>query len=152
MTTVNRSISIIYRLFVFVLLLVAGLAVGGCSRVSQEAAQQPLQIELIEPLFPPGIGTYTMNIRLFDENDNPVDDAQIAIKADMTHAGMVPILASVTDGDKGLYKVPFKWTMGGNWIITIQATLPDGTIAEETFPITISGDPADCDIEATIIP
>lgn len=152
MPTVNRSVSIIYRLFVFVLPLVAGLAVVGCSRVSQEATQQPLQIELIEPLFPPGIGTYTMNIRLFDENDNPVDDAQIAIKADMTHAGMVPILASATDGDKGLYKVPFEWTMGGEWVIVIQATLPDGTVAEETFPITISGDPANCDIEVTETP
>lgn len=152
MTFCNRSVSIIYRLFLFVLLLVTGLTVIGCSRVSQEAAQQPLQIELIEPLFPPGIGTYTMNIRLFDENNNPVNDAQIAIKADMTHAGMIPILANATDGDKGLYKVPIEWTMGGDWVIIIQATLPDGTIAEETFPITISGDPADCDVEATKTP
>lgn len=149
MTTVNRSVSIIYRLSIFVFLLVAGLAIGGCSRLSQEAKQHQLQIELIEPLYPPGVGKYTINIRLFDGNDNPVNDANIAVKADMTHAGMVPILGNATEGDKGLYKVPFEWTMGGDWVIVIQATLPDGTVAEETFPLTISGDPADCDNEAT---
>jgi hypothetical protein len=42
--------------------------------------------------------------------------------------------------------------MGGDWVIIIQATLPDGTVAEETFPIIISGDPADCDVEATETP
>jgi hypothetical protein len=152
MTVGNRSVSIVYRLFLFVLLFITGLTVIGCSRVSREASQQPLQIELIEPLFPPGVGKYTMNVRLFDEYDNPVDDAQIAIKADMTHAGMVPILANATHGDKGLYKVPFEWTMGGDWVVVIQATLPDGSVTEETFPIIISGDPADCGVEATEIP
>ena len=117
----------------------------GCSRVSQEGQQNQLQIELVEPLYPPGVGKYTLNIRIFDSNDNPIDNATLSAKGDMTHAGMTPILAETTGGDKGLYKVPFEWTMGGDWVVTVQATLPDGTIAEETFPFTISGDPADCD-------
>lgn len=134
------------------MLLTSMLALVGCSRLSQEAQRNPLQIELVEPLFPPAVGKYTLNIRLFDGNDNPVNDATIAVKADMTHAGMVPILGNATEGDKGLYKVPFEWTMGGDWVIVVQATLPDGTVAEETFPLTISGDPADCDNEATKVP
>jgi len=125
---------------------------SGCSRISQEAKQHALQIELVEPLYPPGVGKYTLHVRLFDSIDQPINDAAITVKGDMTHAGMKPIVAEVTNGDKGLYKVPFEWTMGGDWVITVQAMLPDGTIAEETFPITISGDPADCDTKATDIP
>jgi hypothetical protein len=117
--------------------------------VSQEAQQHQLQIELIEPLYPPGVGKSTLNIRVFDGNDQPIDNAAIAVKGDMTHAGMVPVFGEADQGDKGLYKVPFEWTMGGDWVLTVQATLPDGTIAEETFPLTISGDPADCEPEVT---
>ncbi len=152
MSTVTQSAPPIYRLLILALLLLTGLAAAGCSRVSQEAQQTQLQIELIEPLFPPAVGKDTLNIRLFDENDNPINDATIAVRADMTHAGMIPILGNATEGDKGLYKVPFEWTMGGDWVVVIQATLPDGTVAEETFPLTISGDPANCDNEAIEIP
>jgi hypothetical protein len=147
-----RATAIIYRPLVLALLLASLLAVVGCSRVSQEAQHNQLQIELVEPLFPPAVGKDTLNIRLFDANDNPINDATIAIKADMTHAGMVPILGDATEGDKGLYKVPFEWSMGGDWVVVVQATLPDGTVAEETFPITISGDTANCDDEATKSP
>lgn len=152
MVTVTQSAPPIYRLLILALLLFTGLATASCSRVSQEAQQNQLQIELIEPLFPPAIGKDTLNIRLFDENDNPINDATIAVKADMTHAGMVPILGNTTEGDKGLYKVPFEWTMGGDWVVVVQATLPDGTVAEETFPLTISGDSSDCEDEATVVP
>jgi hypothetical protein len=34
--------------------------------------------------------------------------------------------------------------MGGDWIVTVQATLPNGTVAEKTFPRTIAHDAADC--------
>ncbi len=125
---------------------------AACSRLSQEAEQHPLQIELVEPLYPPGVGKYTLHVRVFDGDDNPINDAQVSVKGDMTHAGMVPVLAEATEGDKGLYKVPFEWTMGGDWIVTVQVTLPDGTIAEESFPMDISGDPANCDVEATETP
>ena len=152
MAIVIQSASPSYRLLILSFLLLTGLATAGCSRVSREAQQTQLQIELIEPLFPPAVGNDTLNIRLFDENDNPINDATIAVKADMTHAGMVPILGNATKGDKGLYKVPFEWSMGGDWVIIVQATLPDGTVAEETFPLTISGDPADCNNEATESP
>ena len=152
MVTVTQSAPPIYRLLILALLLFTGLATAGCSRVSQEAQHNQLQIELIEPLFPPAIGKDTRNIRVFDEKDNPINDATIAVKADMTHAGMVAVLGNATEGDKGLYKVPFEWSMGGDWVIIVQATLPDGTVAEETFPLTISGDPADCNNEATESP
>jgi hypothetical protein len=136
---------------VLILLLIT-VVVGGCSRVSQEAQQHQLQIELIEPLYPPGVGKYTLNVRVFDSNDTPIDDAAITVKGDMTHAGMVPVLGEASQGDKGLYTIPFEWTMGGDWVLIVQATLPDGTIAEETFTLTISDDPTDCDPEAITNP
>ncbi len=125
---------------------------AGCSRVSQEAKQHPLQIELAKPLFPPGVGKYTLNVSVFDSENNPVNNAQVSVKGDMTHAGMLPVLATATNGDKGQYKVPFEWTMGGDWIVTIQVTLPDGTVAEESFPMVISDDQANCAVEATEAP
>ncbi len=124
----------------------------GCTRISQEAQQQPIQIELVEPLFPPAVGQDTLNIRLFTADDQPINDAALSIKADMTHAGMIPVLAETSGGDNGLYQAPVEWTMGGDWVVTIQAALPDGTVAEKSFALTISGDPADCEPKATKLP
>jgi hypothetical protein len=65
---------------------------------------------------------------------------------------MVPILAETKNGDKGLYQIPIEWTMGGDWVITVQATLSNGTVAEKTFPRTIANDAADCEPEAKETP
>jgi hypothetical protein len=56
----------------------------------------------------------------------------------MNHAGMVPVLGSgQTDAD-GLVRVPFEWTMGGDWIVTITAALSDGTSASQTFDFSVA--------------
>lgn len=134
--------------------IILGVLLIGCSRVSQEVeliqeTQQAdgLQIELVEPLFPAAIGKETLNIRVFDANNQPIDDAKISIRADMTHAGMIPILAETENGSKGLYQLPLAWSMSGDWIVTVQVTQPDGTVTTQTFPRTIVNDAADCEHE-----
>lgn len=135
------------------LIILSVLFLIGCSRVSQEtelnqeAEPNGVQIELVEPLFPSAIGKETLNIRVFDANNQPINNAKINVRGDMTHAGMTPILAETENGNKGLYQLPLEWSMSGDWIVTIQVTLPDGTVAENIFPRTIANDAANCEHE-----
>jgi hypothetical protein len=55
---------------------------------------------------------------------------------------MKPVLAEVGDGEGGKYETPFEWTMGGDWIVTVTATLPDGRTAQQQFTYTVQGDMA----------
>jgi hypothetical protein len=151
MTFGIRTSSTIRQISLTLLLAVMVLGVG-CVRISQDDQPSTLKIELVEPLFPPAAGKDTLNIRLFDMENQSVNDATITVKGDMTHAGMIPILAETSGGDNGLYQLPIEWPMGGDWVLTVQVALPDGTLAEEIFPLTISSDPADCSDEATETP
>lgn len=144
MTTFRRQPPAIIRPPLLALIILSVLLTVGCSRVSQETETAGVQVELVEPLFPAAVGKETLNIRVFDAGSQPINNAKISVRGDMTHAGMVPILAETENGDKGLYQVPVEWSMGGDWILTVQVTLPDGTTVEKTFPRTIANDPVDC--------
>jgi hypothetical protein len=88
--------------------------------------------------FPPIIGESRLVIQIADNMGNPIDDAQMAIRGSMSHAGMIPVLAELEGGGKdGVYDVPFEWTMAGDWIVTVDVQLPDGTMAEEHFDIAV---------------
>lgn len=146
------------KLLLIALSILGMIFVVGCTRMSQEAEMQEntephgVQIELIEPLYPSAIGKETLNIQVYDADNQPIDNAKIKVRGDMTHAGMVPILAETENGDKGVYQVLFDWTMSGDWIVTVQVTLPDGAVIEKTFPRTIANDPANCEQEETKTP
>ncbi|MCA9958635.1 MAG: FixH family protein [Anaerolineales bacterium] len=121
---------------VFILLL---LLVVGCRQSQQEetGGTADLTIELLAPLQPTMDGSSEMSVRVTDAAGAPVNDASLSIKGDMTHAGMMPVLADASGGEDGLYTFPFAWTMTGDWIVTVRATLPDDTWAEQQFDLTV---------------
>jgi hypothetical protein len=86
-------------------------------------------------------GETTLLITVKDGMDNPVDDATLNVKGDMTHAGMAPILVEgIIDGKDGVYAVPFEWTMGGDWVVTVDVALVDGRTASRQFNLAVTGE------------
>ena len=77
----------------WMLLFVPLLLLGGC-RQSQSGGTADLTIELISPLFPSLDGSREMSVRVIDVAGQPVNDAQVDIKGDMTHAGKTVSMAS----------------------------------------------------------
>jgi hypothetical protein len=84
------------------------------------------------------VGDTTLDVMLTDANGQPVTEAVVQVRGDMSHAGMTPVLRTAVAGQPGLYHAPFTWTMGGDWVVTVEFTLPDGRIGRETFPFTIA--------------
>ena len=91
---------------------------------------------VIEPS-PPAVGPGTVIATLKDEGGLPVDGARLDIEANMSHAGMVPVLAGTTESRDGLYRVPLTWTMAGDWYVDVVFTLPDGSRVVRRYPVGV---------------
>lgn len=129
----------------WILLLLACLALlTGCGRVSRQAGGGAAEIELLGPLVPPPVGAGQLLLRITDEAGRAVDDALLDIRGDMTHAGMTPFFASANRGEDGRYLVPVEWSMAGDWIVTAEVTLSDGSRVSRQFELSVSGEEELC--------
>ncbi len=89
---------------------------------------------------PPVVGPARLIITLTDSVGSPVDGAEVRVEGNMSHAGMVPVLDTAVARGQGLYVVPdFRFTMGGDWILTVTATLPDGRTATRQESTSVGG-------------
>lgn len=87
------------------------------------------------------VGKTDLMVTVKDQSGNAINDANVSIKGDMSHAGMQPVLGESSSGDNGVYTTPYEWTMAGDWFITIDVTFADGSSATERVDFNgISGD------------
>lgn len=139
MNRILKGITVFRKMYILALLGL--LVLAGCGgRESQQEQQSAddagVNIDLSYP-DPAAVGETTLTITLTDADGNPINDATLAIRGDMNHAGMQPVLRDVEEGEGGVYEVPFQWTMDGDWIVTVDVTLADGTEVSETFDLSV---------------
>ena len=123
-------------LFLSLLSLVL-VACGG--RQSQQTDSGGVNIDLeITNL---AVGESTLMITLTSAGGEQINDASLSVRGDMTHAGMTPVVREIDGGENGVYIVPFEWTMAGDWIVTVDAKLPDGqTVTRRFEDLKIAGE------------
>ena len=113
--------------------------VTGCGRIRRESTVDDPRVKLemaVEPAAP-AIGPARLIFTLTDVSGTPINDATLDIEGNMTHAGMVPVLAQATSGQNGQYVVPFEWTMSGDWIVTVDVLLADGQQFSQQIPVGV---------------
>ena len=119
----------LFSLFLLMLTLVA----CGQQKVSTSESIDVAMSVRAEPE-PLAVGETTLIVMLRDAGDAPVDGAILQVHGNMDHEGMTPVDREISESINGEYRVPFEWTMGGGWIVTITAQLPDnGGAITETF-------------------
>ena len=71
------------------------LLLAGCGRVQQANPATPdsYAVTLAADPAPPVVGDGAVSVTLRDAAGRPVDNAQLAIEANMSHAGMTPVMA-----------------------------------------------------------
>jgi hypothetical protein len=80
---------------------------------------------------------------LADASGAPITGARAEVEGNMRHAGMAPVVAQAEEESAGRYVVPgFVFTMGGDWVVTVRATLPDGRKVEKE--VEVPGVPTAC--------
>ncbi len=108
-----------------VALLGAALAWAGCQKQGHEDASIGLRWTLDPD--PPVIGPATLALVLTDSTSGePVTGAVVRVEGNMTHPGMKPVLGAGREVAPGRYEAPLQFTMGGDWVLLIDATLPGG--------------------------
>ena len=137
------------KIRILLLMLVPMLILAAC-RQTNEPTAEGLTIETVVSPEPLMMGDATMIVTVTDSDGNPVDGATINLNANMSHAGMVPVIAETNESEDGVYEIPFEWTMGGDWIVTIEVTLANGETASQEFNFAGVGgdDMGDMDMEA----
>lgn len=126
-------------LFLALLLLLAlGLA-AGCGRAGKSSPETKDSYTVTFATEPaaPVVDEGVVLLTLADPTGRPVSDAQVTLEANMSHAGMVPVNASASGGQGGVYRVPLRWTMAGDWYVDVRFTLSDGQIVGRRFPVSV---------------
>ncbi|HLV11697.1 MAG TPA: FixH family protein [Trueperaceae bacterium] len=103
----------------------AGASAGGASATGLTAA-----VEVTDPRV--GGGVVTVRVR---DGGEAVSGATVEVHGDMTHAGMVPVIASAAEVEPGLYRAEgFGFSMPGDWILTVEVETQDGrSVMTESF-------------------
>jgi copper(I)-binding protein len=124
------------------LLILAILVFVGCQRAGDapdaenadvQIALQPLPLE------------DTLVVILTGADGAPLTDATVALEGNMNHAGMIPVLADAVADDAdgaadGRYRLPFTFTMLGDWIITVTVTDADGSSFSRNLEVRAGSD------------
>jgi hypothetical protein len=83
------------------------------------------------------VGDALAVVTVRDRAGQPIDNARVVVRGDMTHAGMVPVIVETNTSTGGRYELDYRWTMGGDWFVDVTVTLPDGTFARQRFNFTV---------------
>lgn len=95
------------------------------------------QIEIPEN---PKLGIQTLSVYAL-ENNQGLSGASVEITGDMTHAGMVPVIATAFEIEAGLYQTKdFDFTMAGDWILTTVIKTSSGEKFILEKKLTVAGD------------
>ncbi len=65
-------------------------------------------------------------LTLRDRDQKPVTGARLRLEGLMSHPGMAPVTAAVTERGNGEYEAPLQFTMAGDWILLVTGELPGG--------------------------
>ena len=114
--------------------LCVGLALlQGCRRQTASFAELQFTHE-VSPQ-PPRVGQTTINLRVMDDSGKPASGLRVEFEANMSHAGMAPVLANAIEVEKGNYRATLDLTMAGDWIVVAHITLADGRKLDHQFEI-----------------
>jgi hypothetical protein len=127
------------RATVLTLALVAlvGLPVAGC-RPPAERVDPNRSIEVTLLTTPARVGPAAIEVRLETEG-SPVAGASVRVVGDMTHAGMVPVVANAVDLGGGVYRTEgFAFDMVGDWVITAEVRYPDAVTRQGSVAVSVT--------------
>lgn len=125
------------RILLVLIVLVLATACRQNPTPTPESSVQAAQIDLTIDPDPPAVGAGALVVTV-TRAGAPLTDAPLSARGDMTHAGMRPVLAEATTDASGGARIPFEWTMGGDWIVTIVVTLPDGSEVSQQFNVSVN--------------
>jgi hypothetical protein len=85
---------------------------------------------------PPATGApIVARFTLRDAEQKPITGAHLRLEGLMSHPGMAPVTAVVTERGNGEYEAPLQFTMAGDWILLVTGELPGGVAIKKQIEI-----------------
>ena len=81
----------------------------------------------IDPSPPASGAPLVARVTLRDRSQKPVVGATLRLEGQMSHPGMTPVVAELTERSDGEYEARMQLTMAGDWILVVSGQLRDGT-------------------------
>lgn len=107
---------------------------SGCTKPSAES-NESVDVALTWQPASPTTGQTHATVTLTDRNGTALTGADVQLEGNMNHAGMKPSFADLAETGEGKYEGDLDFTMGGDWIVTVRATMPDGESVEKVFDV-----------------
>jgi hypothetical protein len=85
----------------------------------------------------PHVGFATVRVALFDSKARPIS-GRVSLEADMSHPGMSPVFAAVSDAGNGEYQARLNFDMAGDWTLSVHAILADGAAIDKQVQLTVT--------------
>ncbi len=79
---------------------------------------------VIEPAPPAANAPGLVRVTLRDAQQQLVRGGRLQLEGQMSHPGMAPVLAPLTEQADGTYQAPFQFTMAGDWVLVVTGELP----------------------------
>jgi hypothetical protein len=99
--------------------------------------RRPIAVALLDQ--PARVGPATVEVRP-QLDGAPVSGARVRVVGDMTHAGMVPVVAEALEAGAGVYRTEgFAFDMAGDWVLSVDVTYPDGTERAAALAVSVEG-------------
>ena len=113
--------------------LAAGCSAGGCGfgvdvhGPGDGDSNDSVRIAWTLDPSPPFAGTpLVVRLTLRDREQQPITGVRLRLEGLMSHPGMAPVTAMVTERGNGEYEAPLQFTMAGDWILVVTGELPGG--------------------------
>ena len=123
--------------------LVAAGLMAGCRRSADTSSDETIRIEVVKPVFPPPSGMGYLTFRLSDEKVNPSTPPRCKFRGrhePRRHdADPGPPRRAAGRASTAYHQ----WTMSGDWIVTVEATLSDDRRAARSFNFAVTGQEGD---------
>ena len=84
---------------------------------------------------PPTTGTARVVLRLRDAEGRPLPARGVELEANMSHPGMRPSFATARREPPDRWVADVELTMGGDWVVVVEARLEDGATIRRTLPL-----------------
>jgi hypothetical protein len=124
--------------FILIGILIA-IPLWGCTRRSaRQPGDESVELALKMAPDPARIGSAQVHISLEGAHGQVITGARLVLRGDMTHAGMQPVLAEAEEVEPGVYMATMEWPMAGDWVLTVDGILADGTSFSRQLDFRVS--------------
>lgn len=117
----------------FLALMPVAFATVSCRSIPASASAVQISMRLVTEK---KVGPAVVEAAVRGVDGQPLGGAKVTLRGDMNHAGMAPIMVQMREVSAGDYLADeFKFTMAGDWLLTIEVVPAKGEKVERTFSV-----------------